>query len=181
LLHTAHDAKLQFRQAAHSIERRRAYLYIEDIEDKFLKAIISKFGFYWMPMLACMLVIFLMSNTSSTTLDQVKEGTGILPQFISNILTSQYFVHPIEFGVLAALTYRLFRSYKTISTRVVLSATLAWTISYAILDEIHQSFVVGRSSAISDVGLNTGGILASLILILLFGHGLRALIGLIKQ
>ena len=141
---------------------------------------VRKFALFWMPVLVCMLLIFLMSNTTSSALGQVKEGARILPQFVSNILTSQYFVHPIEFGVLSALTYRLLRSYKPISVRVVVSATITWTITYAILDEIHQSFVAGRSSTISDVGLDTGGILFSLILILLFGRRLRALIASIK-
>jgi VanZ family protein len=177
LLQAAHHAILHFRQAACIIGNRRAYLYIED---KFLKTVIYKFGFYWMPMLACMLAIFLVSNTNANSLGQVKEGAGILPPFISNILTSHYFVHPVEFGVLAASTYHLFRYYKPLSTRLVVSATLAWTISYAVLDEIHQSFVEGRSSAISDVGLDASGILIALILILLFGRRWRALIGSIK-
>jgi len=72
-------------------------------------------------------------------------------------LKSPYFVHPVEFGVLAALVYRLIASYRALPTVLVFGGALVFTICYGVTDEFHQSFVVGRSASLGDVGLDALG------------------------
>lgn len=137
---------------------------------------VTTFGRYWAPVIICMLGIYLVSNATSSTLGQAKESSGILPDFIANVLTSQYFLHPLEFGVLSALIYRLLRSYSAIQVRVAVTGALTWAIAYGVLDEVHQSFVAGRQSTLSDLGLDTAGAITAIALILFMGRYLRPMI-----
>ncbi len=110
------------------------------------------FVLYWLPVIAWMALIFALSHSSD--LESVQRG---YLWWIPSELKSQYFVHPVEFGVLAALAYRLLASYRTTPAALVFGGALAFTICYGVTDEFHQSFVAGRSSSISDVGLDTLG------------------------
>ena len=94
--------------------------------------------------------------------------------FILNVITSQYFVHPVEFGVLAALVYRLLASHGALPHRLTLPATMAWAVAYGVVDEIHQSFVPGRSSTLFDVALDLAGATAAVALILALGPAVRS-------
>ena len=71
-----------------------------------------------------------------------------MPSEIVLVATSEIVVHPVEFGVLAILVYRLLGSYSSIRWRYVLVGSLLFAIGYGLLDEFHQSFVPGRSSTI---------------------------------
>ena len=127
----------------------------------------AKFARYWGPVLIWMLGIFLLSNTTSRTLGQIEEGSEFLPLYISQAVTSQYLVHTFEFGVLAVLVYRLLHSFQSLPIRLIVLMTLAWAIAYGILDEVHQSFVAGRDSTLSDVMLDSAGAIVAIALVLL--------------
>jgi VanZ family protein len=119
---------------------------------------IKGFILYWMPAIVWIGLIFLLSNTPSSGIDEVKKGPlALLPPTVASVATSSLLVHPLEFGVLAVLIYRLLASYKSLALRYVIIFTLLVTIGYGALDEFHQSFVQGRSSTLADVGLDTIG------------------------
>lgn len=64
--------------------------------------------------------------------------------------------HMLEYGILMYLLVR---------ARLPWHKALIYGVVYAISDEIHQVFVMGRSSKLTDVGFDTVGMLASVQLI----------------
>jgi len=64
--------------------------------------------------------------------------------------------HMVEYGILICLMIR---------ARLPWHKAVIYGVVYAISDEIHQSFVTGRTSKLTDVGFDTVGMLASLQLI----------------
>lgn len=76
-----------------------------------------------------------------------------LPQEILIFLTRKA-AHIIAYFILGILMYNVVRTYK-FSTRRVVLLSIAFTLSYAIFDEIHQLFVPGRSGEIRDVLIDT--------------------------
>ncbi|MCI0791042.1 MAG: VanZ family protein [Chloroflexi bacterium] len=125
---------------------------------------------YWGPVLIWMVGIYLLSNTTLSTLGQIKEGSALLPWYVSKAVTSEYVVHTFEFGVLAVLVYRLLLSIQALRIRSVLLITLAWAVAFGILDEIHQSFVAGRHGSLSDVGLDSAGAFIAVALVFRLGY-----------
>lgn len=74
--------------------------------------------------------------------------------------------HMVEYGILMILVYRAVRSL-TPGSWVTYATALGITFFYALLDEHHQSMVVGRSSSIGDVAVDTAGALVALALMLI--------------
>lgn len=74
--------------------------------------------------------------------------------------------HVAEYGVLMILVYRAVRSLSRASWLTYATA-FCITFFYALLDEHHQSTVVGRSSSIGDVAVDTAGALLALALMLI--------------
>lgn len=86
---------------------------------------------------------------------------------------SDKIAHAIEFGVLGALLWRAING--SILARPDLRRVLAVVgacAGYAAFDEIHQAFVPGRESSLTDLAADVAGVL--LILGLLSAIGLRA-------
>jgi len=48
---------------------------------------------------------------------------------------------------------------------------------YAISDEYHQSFVIGRGPSILDVGIDTAGVFAGILMVLIAISVYKALVG----
>ena len=71
--------------------------------------------------------------------------------------------HVGEYAGLAALLYRALARDRRESRTFWL--TLGGTLSYAVLDEIHQGFVPGRTCSLFDVGFDLVGALVALGLI----------------
>ncbi|MCH8826080.1 MAG: VanZ family protein [Chloroflexi bacterium] len=130
----------------------------------------ANIALYWGPVFIWMVGIYLLSNTTLSTLGQIKEGSALLPWYVSKAVTSEYVVHTFEFGVLAVLVYRLLLSIQALRIRSVLLITLAWAVAFGILDEIHQSFVAGRHSSLSDVGLDSAGAFIAVALVFRLGY-----------
>lgn len=132
---------------------------------------------YWIPLLIWMGFIFLLSSYNGATLEKTSKGNfGILPPIVTSAITSEVFVHTIEFAILTILVYRLLASRPAIRWRYVIAGSLTFAIGYGILDEFHQSFVPGRSSTLADVGLDIIGVLTGLLVAEL-GVRLRKTIG----
>ena len=100
--------------------------------------------------LSTLIIIYVSSIPKQSCL-----GSGTLhEQIISNLL------HIPAFAVLTFLWLKSFKKEK-INKRFLLfnSVILASLFLFAISDEIHQSFVPGRTSSLMDLGLNALGIL----------------------
>lgn len=71
--------------------------------------------------------------------------------------------HVIVFGILAFLFFNSLRSYRV-------SYVFAWllTVSYAIFDEWHQSFIAGRVSSVKDVLFDGLGAFFTLLIVYFF-------------
>ncbi len=127
----------------------------------------------WWPALAWAVVISLFSTGAFTS-----ENTGriiipllhwLLPSLPPKTLALMHHVirkcaHFTEYFILSLLILRGIRAGRH-GTRLVWAAVAILLVAgYAALDEFHQSFVPGRTAAISDVLLDTtGGITAQAV------------------
>jgi len=108
-----------------------------------------------------MIFIFYMSsevsNTSSQRSDaiaQVIRGMGIsLPQDTLTFLTRKA-AHIFAYLVLGLLIFNAFKDSGWKINRVIL-LSIALCCLYAISDEVHQTFVAGRSGEVRDVVIDT--------------------------
>jgi|SRR3989344_3626004 len=66
--------------------------------------------------------------------------------------------HVIEYAILFFLVLRAFRYQHWFVALII-------CIIYALSDEFHQSFVIGRTAKLSDVGFDTVGMLLSRLII----------------
>lgn len=81
--------------------------------------------------------------------------------------------HFIEYFILSLLILRGIRAGRRDARLGWALAAIAVVAGYAALDEFHQSFVPGRTAAVTDVLLDTtGGIAAQIVaaLVILWGH-----------
>lgn len=116
--------------------------------------------FYWLPPLTWLAAIFYFSTDSFSG-----ENTGSLlyniAHWIFPSLTYEQFrpihfvirkiAHFTEYGLLALLLFRAFRSGNSVRWRWSW-AIYSWLVmaTYALLDEYHQTFVASRTGTIND-------------------------------
>lgn len=106
----------------------------------------------WLPPLVLMAVIFYLSDRPD-----LSSGLGIAD------VVGRKVVHAVEYALLCALWWRALRP--AAGGRVALVASLAVSILYAVSDEIHQSFVPGRTGTPIDVSIDAvGASLAALVI-----------------
>jgi len=106
----------------------------------------GRFIWRWLPPLAWMGLIFFFSSQSHLPrapgpwLDMVVKKSG----------------HAFAFGVLAWLYLRALRPH--LRARVMLRlVSLGLAVAYAVGDEYHQTFVLGRKGRLSDVMVDAAG------------------------
>lgn len=108
--------------------------------------------FQWLPPLALMVVIFLLSAQPD-----LSSGLGIVD------LVGRKVVHAAEYALLCALWWRALRH--STPAPVALVASLTVSIAYAASDELHQSLVPGRTGTPIDVCIDAlGAALAALVI-----------------
>ena len=140
---------------------------------------LRRFAYYWLPVIAWAGVIFALSHTSGETLDTTVDETA---QFIPiAFLLSPEFAHMAQFGVLAALAYRLLASYQTLPKRWTLGGALLFAVGYGVTDEFHQMFVPGRSATLGDLALDTLGAALGLVGAVIAAWALRRLWDAVNQ
>ncbi len=114
-----------------------------------MKAGISKFVWYWMPLVAYAGVIFFVSSMSKPPLPQIS-----FQHFDKVLHATEYFV----FGFI------LFRALAMGQEGLRPNSALFWTVLlgaiYGASDEIHQNFVPHRSADINDFAVDVLGALA---------------------
>ena len=106
---------------------------------------------YWLPVIGWMAIIFILSNTTSSSVRDIKDG---LPLDILRAISSPEIVHTVEYAVLASLTYRLMFFHDVRNIPYLVGLSLLGAVLYGISDEFHQGFVAGRDSSPYDVGLD---------------------------
>lgn len=77
--------------------------------------------------------------------------------------------HCIEFGLFGILLYRMFKTAANVKHPFL--ATVVTGLAYAAFDEIHQAFVPGRYSDITDFAADAAGIfLFGIVFVLVVRH-----------
>ena len=71
--------------------------------------------------------------------------------------------HMMEYGILVFLSFRAF--VQGLSARRSLAYSVVFSLTYALTDEYHQTFVGGRSGSFNDVFIDSIGIFLSVFLI----------------
>lgn len=103
-------------------------------------------------------------NGKHLTEEQILEQAGRIENLIRKM------AHMTEFGILAVLFLLVFTSFGMKRLRFLASPAAA--LLYAALDELHQLFVEGRSSKVTDVLIDfAGAVLAVAVVRLLMGIG----------
>lgn len=93
----------------------------------------------WLPVFLWALVIFALSSIKQVTVSEF---------FIWDFVAKKI-AHVGEYSILFALFFRATKSNYPLS--------FALTMLYAVSDEIHQSFVPGRTAAVYDLGFDFSG------------------------
>lgn len=106
----------------------------------------------WLPAFAVMGAIFALSSLPA----------GSIPQFGRFDVLVKKGGHALGYGLLGLAYYYALPPRLTHGYRWILALLMA--ILFSLSDEYHQSFVEGRGSTITDVGIDTAG--ASLALLL---------------
>jgi VanZ family protein len=114
----------------------------------------------WLPPLVLMAIIFFLSAQPS-----LDSGLGVVD------LVGRKLIHFAIYGLLCFLWWRAFATV-THPGRAALAALLIASV-YAVTDEVHQSFVEGRSGMVLDWAIDTAGA-ALVALRLRSGLGQRA-------
>ncbi len=96
---------------------------------------------YWIPVLAWAGLIFCLSDIS-----ELKTGLSTPYEIIVRKIT-----HMLEFGVLSVLVMRIAYKRYDISLAISFLTALVVAMLYAISDEFHQIFVIGRDGNIKDI------------------------------
>ena len=111
---------------------------------------VKKIVKYWGPPVLWAGVIFCFS-----TLPQIRTTEIYWQDFILKKTA-----HMVEYGILAILLYRALK-YSGAGVRKAAIFSILIAVVYAMTDEFHQSFVLGRESRVRDVIFDTiGSILA---------------------
>jgi len=95
------------------------------------------------------------SGLSSIFVEPIKPYA---PGFTEGILTTlvRKSAHIFMYFVLGVLTYNVLRGYKLSNIKLI-GYSILFASLYAVTDEIHQSFVPGRSAELRDVLIDTIG------------------------
>jgi len=117
---------------------------------------ISKFIKYWLPVILWCSFIFCLSSQPN-----LRTSWGIWDLILRKI------AHALIFGMLAWLFWRGLVQKSKLQSRkdqnrewkIKLTLAVVFSVLYAFSDEFHQSFVLGRSGSIIDVGIDSMGIL----------------------
>ena len=118
-------------------------------------SLVTRYLRYWLPVLLWMWMIFVASSRSSLpfvlnkTVDFVTKKAG----------------HVTEYGALAFLLWRAISKERGWPALPSLGGAFVLSLLYAISDEFHQTFVLGRSGRLTDVGFDALGALLALGLV----------------
>jgi VanZ family protein len=93
---------------------------------------------FWFPLCVYSAIIFLISNLPAS------QTAGISQVIWDKLL------HVMEYSVLGVLAARAFGSKGPSSFQVIWALSVVFCFTYGLSDEFHQSFSLGRESALAD-------------------------------
>jgi VanZ family protein len=105
------------------------------------------------------LIFFISQNSSPENIGSASKFLDLFPRW-----SIQWIFHGTAFGMLTVLTYLAVSSTFTWRWPVVVGAAFGVAMAYRALDEVHQSFVSGRSASSYDIGRDAIGGLAAVLL-----------------
>lgn len=108
---------------------------------------------YWLPVFLWCSVIYYLSSVPDLKSDLPNRWDFVLRKI----------AHMMEYGVLAFLSFRAFSQGQ--SLRRSLAYAVIFSLTYALTDEYHQTFVGGRSGSLNDVFIDSLGIFLSVFII----------------
>ena len=123
----------------------------------------------WLLFILWLVIIFLFSNqpySGASTHNIIEKIIPILKNsnWINIINFSiRKIAHITEYFILCILTMLLLKEY-TKNERIIIVSSILFCFFYACTDEIHQSFILGRSSKFTDVLIDTIGVLLYLFI-----------------
>ncbi len=114
----------------------------------------------WGAVAAWMGLIFHISHSSSPeSLGSASKFLDVFPRW-----SIQWIFHGTAFGVLTGLTYLAISGTFPWRWPVVAVAAFGVAMAYGVLDEVHQSFITGRTASVADIGRDAiGGFLVLLL------------------
>lgn len=141
------------------------------------------FAYYWLPVLALCVTIFVFSHDSGSG----PRGSRILGPLIRwlapgasevtvdrAVFAIRKAAHVTEFAALAILFWRARRKPRLDTTRPwnwkEAAFAFVFTVLYAASDEIHQSFVPTRTGCVADVFIDSIGAALGLLAVLAWGR-----------
>lgn len=117
------------------------------------KSVIIFLSLYF-PVLVWMGFIFYLSS-----IPNLKTGASIPTEFVFRKI-----VHLMEYAILAFLLARIFARGHCLDFKRIFIFSFLIVLIFSLSDELHQSFVIGRSGNFFDVGIDlVGGIIGLLI------------------
>lgn len=111
----------------------------------------NKFFKFWLPVIIWMGVIFIFSSIPNLK-SELKEDYIL-----------RKIAHILEFAILTFLLIRCLVQEK-LSIKKIVIYSIIFAIFYALIDEYHQSFILGRQGTLKDVGIDGIGILLIAVL-----------------
>lgn len=133
----------------------------------------------WMAVVAWMVVIFLLSHQPADASSQLSSGiTAYVLKVINTIIPSLhlelakfgFFIRKAaHFTAYFLLGILLLQAFRRSEIDGIIGFLLAFGIAvlYAISDEVHQLFVVGRSGEVRDVLIDSAGAMTGIVVYLL--------------
>lgn len=104
-------------------------------------------------------------TNNETNINKKENKESLIDRLIKPVRKSAHF---IEFMILGIITSLLLKSFKIKNIYLIIIALLFCFI-YACTDEIHQLFVIGRTSSFIDVLIDTSGSFTGIMIIYILG------------
>lgn len=104
-------------------------------------------------------------TNNETNINKKENKESLIDKLIKPVRKSAHF---IEFMILGIITSLLLKSFK-IKNIYLIIISLLFCFIYACTDEIHQLFVIGRTSSFIDVLIDTSGSFTGIMIIYILG------------
>ena len=116
---------------------------------------LKKVCFFWLPPIFWMGLIYFLSSFHKLQASPVGWQDFIIRKA----------AHFLEYAILFVLYYRGFKNTSKMNFRRIFFLSLLLTVSYALTDEYHQTFVSGRTGRLFDLGVDSLGAFFGLIFV----------------